>query len=260
MTAPALSISTPHGRHYVRPGGSKPLPSVTNIIGMKDKPGLPRWAAKMVAEFTADNLDTVSKIRDRAAVIDLLKGAPWRSSRNAADRGDAVHTWVDRYVKGDAPTEEEVRAANRAEQGMWRQFLGITARYGIQYVQSEFTAWSDTHGYAGTADWMAKVGDVPLLLGDTKTGKNVYPEVGMQLAAIANADVLLEPDGTERPVPKFDRFAVLHVRPTFARLQPVTRIPECFKAFLALRQVFEWSSEVSDSVLEYSPKVESANV
>ena len=50
---------------------------------------------------------------------------------------------------------------------MWRQFGGFLDKYKPQWVDSEFTVWSETHGYAGTADWAALLGK-NLVLGDQK--------------------------------------------------------------------------------------------
>jgi hypothetical protein len=138
---------------------------------------------------------------------------------------------------------------------MWRQWQGLVQKYKPEFIASEFTVWSDKHGYAGTGDWAARIGGA-LVLADTKTGKKAYPEVGMQLAAIANADFILADDGTETPIPKYERFAVAHVRPRSASLIPVERIDQCFETFLGLKTVFDFDVNTAEHVLKWAPKIE----
>ena len=262
MTAPALSVPSPNGRMYRHPSKMSEVPSITNIIGMKDKPALKWWAARQAAEFAANNLDTLKALSVQER-IDLIKGAPFRGTKDASNVGSIVHDWIDQWIKGGSSplalsdsgqTNDAWGDAPWQARAMWAQFGALVRKYRPRFVFSEFTVWSDTHGYAGTADWAARIGSC-YVLGDTKTGKGVYPEVGMQLAAIANADTIISPDGVETPIDKFDRFAVLHVRPRSASLIPVTGIDECFKALLGLRAVFDFQVNHSENVLGYAPKI-----
>ena len=85
MTTPALAQNVKgKGRHYQHPKTGELVPSVTNIIGVLNKPALPRWAAKVVAEQAAAMKTSLPNLDD-AEVVDMLKGAPWRSSTRAAD-------------------------------------------------------------------------------------------------------------------------------------------------------------------------------
>jgi hypothetical protein len=249
VTAPALARSTPTGRVYEHPRTGKQWPSITNAIGVIDKPALKFWAARQCAEFTADNLDSLGPL-DRQSRIDLVRGAPFRSSGNAANIGDIVHDTIDKRIKGQ---QVDTTAFPPSAQKCMRSFAAFERTYKPRWIESEFTVWSDTYGYAGTADWSAYVGDWTVL-GDTKTGKAVYPEVGLQIAAIASADFILDIDGTERPLPDFDRFAVLHIRPTFARLIPLD-INGCLEAFNHAVALKRWKDVDSVNVIQAAPKV-----
>lgn len=257
MTDPALSITTQNGRYYVHPGRRTEAPSITNITGKKEKPGLKYWAAREAATYAAENLGKLQSLT-RDEVVQLVKMAPFRRTESSPSAiGDIVHNWIDAHIKGVPAdvTAAEVATAPKTARDMWRQFTGFVERYQPEFRMSEFTVWSDTYGYAGTADWCADLSGT-LVLADTKTGKQVYPDTGMQLAALAKADYILDPDGTERPLPSFDRFAVLHLRPTYARLIPVTKIDECFEQFLGLKRVFDFDVAHADTVMGYSPKIE----
>ena len=94
------------------------------------------------------------------------------------------------------------------------------------------------HGYAGTADFVAKINGV-VVLGDVKTGRALYPEVGLQLSALAHADFIIREDGTEVPMPPIEKMAALHVRPKTWALVYLNKTDECFDAFLAAKT--SWS-------------------
>lgn len=253
MTAPVLSFSTANGRYYAHPSRRKSVPSVTNIKDVKGIPALKYWAAREAASYAADNRSKLAGL-DREEVFQLVKNAPFREQENSPSKiGDVVHDWIDRFVKGTPPGREEVSGAHITPRHMWEQFGLFNAKYEPKFIDSEFTVWSDTHNYAGTADLAMDVRGA-LILADTKTGNNIYPETGFQLAALAFADFILTPDGEEKPMPKWDRFAILHIRPTYFHLVPVENIEASFQAFLGLKAVFDWQVDYGDKTLGYSPK------
>lgn len=261
MTAPILSVSTSNGRFYVHPRSKAQVPSITNIISQKDKPALKWWASKQAAIFAAQNIDVIRQLKTEAERVDLIKGAPFRKTGDSANVGNTVHDWIDGYAKNYLENSgardwepEELASAPLTARRMWNQFKHIDGYYQIEWMVSEFTVWSEAHQYAGTGDWIAKIGD-SVIYGDTKTGNGVYPEVGMQVAAGASADYALDGNGEEYQLPIAERFAVLHVRPTYTRLSPLEGIPGCFKAFLGLRAVFEWHCQESENVIGYAPQL-----
>lgn len=260
MTAPDLSKNTDNGRYYVHPSSQKEVPSITNVLGTMNKPFIAPWGYRKCGEFVADNLDTlVGLAKDKAAIIDLVKGAPYRKTAESGDRGDLVHLWIERRIKsgGTEPTDAEIlENPDQSARAMWKSFLRIEARYHPEWILSETTVWSDKYGYAGTTDWVARIGGA-VTLGDTKTGNGIYPEVGMQVAAAAFADYGINENGQPFELPKFERFAALHIRPRYARLSPLTKMEENFQSFLGLLTAFQWKVNHSDSVIQYSPKIES---
>jgi len=82
------------------------------------------------------------------------------------------------------------------------------------------------------------------------SGKRLYPEVGIQLSALAHADFIIRTDGTEEPLPPIERMAGLLIRPRSWKLQYVKFTDECFAAFCAAKQVQEWETNVAPYVLE----------
>jgi hypothetical protein len=257
LTAPSLSISTANGRYYYHPRRANQVPSVTNILGQKAKPGLIRWSAGQSAEYAADNLDKLQPL-DRSERVQLIKNAPFQKS-DASRMGDIVHDWIDRHIKGERVSQDEFNAAPITARHMMESFWAFNNYYKPEFIESEFTIWNETYGYAGTGDWYGKLNGA-LLLVDNKTGNRTYWDTGMQLAAVSKGEFILDTDGTERALPKFERFAILHIRPTFFKLVPVQHIEECFAGFLGLKASFDLEVNYGDNVLGYAPQVKTSTI
>jgi hypothetical protein len=259
MTNPVLAKPTAYGRFYVNPRSQAEVPSITNIIGMKFKP-LFKAGMKKAANYAADNRTTLATL-DRDAVYTLVSNPPDKPDEPSAV-GTLVHGWIERYIKaklsGGMPSlavpQEEINAAPNTARWMFERFLAFDARHTPEYVASEFTVWSNQYGYAGTADFSMNLWGAHILV-DAKTGKQPYPEVAMQLAAIAKADFVLSPDGTESRLPEYDRYGVLHIRPRSFTLHPVFKIEEAFESFLALKTVFDWNVHHAPASIGYAPQV-----
>ena len=249
MTAPKLSKETDNGRYYFRPGKASELPSVTNIKKVRNVPAINGWKVNTTARYAADNLDMLQPLPPFER-YQLIKSAPYQPSESG-QIGDLVHDWIDRMVKGESIPADELNATNipRAARQTFNTFLAFQRRYQPVLNEAEFTVWSDTYGYAGTADLDMTIGGIRILA-DNKTGNNAYWDTGIQLAALAKADFILDEDGTERPIPHYDRYAILHLRPTYFRLIPVNNIDECFAGFLGLKAVFDLEINYADKVLD----------
>lgn len=247
MTTPRINTVKRGGsRFYVHPDHGEKVPGVTSVVSMLPKPFLPRWAAKSTAEWTVDNLGAVISValNDRQGAVDLMKGAPWRDTKQAADAGTAVHDLYERLGNG-----ENVGRVHPDLKPYVQHFNEFVEEFQPEFVHQEETVWSDTHAYAGSFDLLASI-DGDLVWIDYKTTRSgVYPEVALQLAAYAHADVILQPDGSTIPLPKADQGAVLHVRPEGWQVIPVYIGPEVFEVFLHLREVFEFDRDLKDRVL-----------
>jgi hypothetical protein len=275
MTDPAMAFPTANGRFYKTESRRIAVPSVTNVMKQKNKPAINKHNVKQAAMYAVENYDTLHGLKPEEAQH-LIKESIY-SPNPASAIGDVVHNWIDCWIKtGLPPWEHEVQyglptndkgeptqpryeAQPITARRMWRQFEGWYAeyhgRYNLQFIDAEFTCWSDTYGYAGTADWAATMSDL-LVLGDTKTGNGVYDDTGMQIAALVKADVIMTQDGRELPMPKFDRGAVLHLRPTYAKLIPVEHLDSCFQSFLGCLAIFKHEAEFKDTIMGAVAKVQ----
>ena len=232
MTSPALAHNVRgRGRHYTNPLTGEDVPSVTNVIGVLDKPALPRWAAKMTAEAAwkmRGSLDAMGE----AEAIDVLKGSPWRNSGRAADRGTSIHDYLEARAEGRMLPKLEGDAL-RYKAGA-DQFL---EQYRPEFVRTEFTCFGD--GYAGTADFQAWI-DGRLVIGDYKTSKALYPEIALQLAAIRFAESVVNDDGNVSEMPEVDGCVGVLITPDGCDVREIAADLNAHRAFMACLSAWEW--------------------
>lgn len=252
------------GRVYEHPITHGIAPSITAVQGVIDKPAVDKHNLKTVAEYAADNLRDLlfadlngSMTRDE--IIDDLKSKPFeKTPESPSSIGDLVHDGIDRWASGTyGPTPLELADWPLTAKRMWKQFLAFADKYEPEFTHTEFTVWSHQHNYAGTADWAMRIAGWHVL-GDTKSGKKAYPEVGIQVAAIDGADEILTLNGDHwevEPMFQAERYAVLHIRPTYAVLLPILHIEECFETFLAARKIHEWQFSIAPKVIGEAPRV-----
>ena len=229
MTTPALAQNVRgKGRHYQHPKTGELLPSVTNVIGVLNKPALPRWSAKMVAEQAAAMKTSLPNLED-AEIVDMLKGAPWRKSGRAADRGTTVHAYLEARLQGLEPKEISGEAARFRKAA--DAFLD---EWTPEPLHLEMTVFGD--GYAGTGDLWAVLNNGAVAVLDYKTSKAIYPEAALQLAALAHAT--LDPDGN--PIPATDEAWVIRIGEDGYEAKQVADLDYNYQAFMAALQLWHW--------------------
>lgn len=237
--------------------GDGPYPGVTTVIRALDKPGLINWAKRETARCAVDNFDFVTDLIARGgkkAAMDWLASIPDFIRDTAGDLGSGVHATAEAISRSEevtVPTEQIPFIKG------YRQFL---ADYQPDFISLERFVFSEK-GYGGTYDWLARMvirNRKVVVLGDTKTSKDVYPEIGLQLAALGNADwVGLPEDPKKYRLPKIDTFAVLHIRPDkYARGYRLIEYrvgPDEFEAFLACLRLTQWKKTSKDVIGETIP-------
>jgi hypothetical protein len=247
VTAPALARTSDQG-HRVYEWQGRAFPSVTAILsGGIPKPALPKWAAREAARYAVAHANRLAGLPAEVAEAEI-KQAPWAARDGRADLGSAVHALVEARITGRS-VPELPDAVERQASGYLAGFERFCDQWRPSWLACEATVFSLAHGYAGTLDAIAVLcGDVLTLL-DVKTGRRVYPEVGLQLAAYAHADFIGTPDGQTLPLPEVEAAAVLHLRPRSYALCPVRVDPPVFAAFRAALGVFEWATELAAGVV-----------
>jgi hypothetical protein len=223
------------------------MPGVTSVIAKVDKSGpLIAWAKGVTADAALDNLDSLSvrvKEDGRAPTKAWLTAKATAESDAAKDLGSRIHVLAEQIERGANPDVSEDALPYVAGYRAFRDDFGPTFK-----SLEQFTA-NLTLGYGGTFDWLAimDLGHGPkLTLGDTKTGKGVYPETRLQLAGLGMAEFIGRPNDPKRyTMPKVEQYAILHVRPeAYARGYQLFRIDisEADRAaFRGALDIYRWA-------------------
>lgn len=278
MTAPALAFNVRgKGRHYPSATVFPDLvavPSVTNVIGVVDKPALLGWKSKHAALTGIVNARTIADevtdlplpddpeelhalvkaakdARRSGTVHDFERVAYWydvlfRAGEGARDKavdvGNVVHG-IAEALTSDAPMPDY----DDVHTPYAEAFLSHITSRNLKVLMTEATVYRHgtdalgTGGWAGTFDLLAEDVDTgDRILIDHKTGRGVYREACLQLAALNHADVLLNPDGTVTPWESAERCEVWHIRPDGCTAIPVRAGADDLDAFAALARAWAW--------------------
>jgi hypothetical protein len=234
-------------RHRYSWNGGPLYPSVTTILGIKDKPALVGWAKRETAACAVRNLDVLERmVRSGGpqAAVDWLKRIPDYARDASADLGSAVHAAAEAIARGQSgPIAEDVAPFVAAYR---RDFLEV---FHPRFIALEAMVCSERYEYGGTADAFAEIDGETWLL-DYKTGAGVYPDTALQLGGLARAQFIGYPgDPVQYPVPFATRFGVLHIRPEGARLLPVVVDRATVAAFLDARRLYGWDQGPAKTVI-----------
>lgn len=250
-------VTENRNRWYVLADGTK-LPSVTTILGVAlNKPALPAWSARTVAEEAMAELPKLVRMsrQHREEAIRWLKGRPYAQRDEAGAAGTKAHGLAESYVLG---RPYEVPAPDTPLGQTLGQFIRWLDDYKPLFEATEATVVNHTIGYAGTLDALARVpalGD-HLTVVDYKTSRTgPYPEWGLQIAAYAAAEEVWLPDGTNVEMPEVGGAAVLRLRPDFYALHAVTAdTDELLDKFAAAREVAMWAMGC-EQISPFGPEV-----
>jgi len=156
-------MATLKGGYHTADGNR--VPSVTTILGrFKESGGLIHWAWMLGKE-----------------------GKDYREVRDkAADAGTLGHYLIACYLKGEQPDTSEFSPAlvSKAENSQI-SFHSWEGQHRLKTIFVEKQIVSERHRYGGTIDWYGLVDDKATLV-DYKTGKAIYDEALIQVAAYAN--------------------------------------------------------------------------
>ena len=199
---------------------------VTNILKIIDKSEvLIPWALKRSMEKlkrllkekgyvtgyleTKEPTDTVNILFEEILddIIAQAKKAPREILEDAGEVGhQAAHDWVERYIKAILEDQEEKRLellsklpSDERAANACIAALSWMHEHDVKWIQTERKCYSRKHGYAGTADGLARVSSCSnkeccpttfkdrLTLVDWKTSNYLYLEYVFQTAAYQQA-------------------------------------------------------------------------
>lgn len=177
------------GRHVYRVGG-KPMPGVTSILKVLDKPALNRWMVNVQVDGTARAAylnppwqeDTEESYVSRLSRVckELLEHE--RISKEASDIGTGVHRLIEHAVRGmlgEPSQEPEVPEESLFRFAGWHEWA---KRVDLKPILSEARIFHGGLGYCGTLDLLTWVGG-ELAVIDWKPTEKIYVERRLQLAA-----------------------------------------------------------------------------
>lgn len=263
MTAPRFTRKNHASSHSYLLDGA-PIPGVTSVIGILDKPALVKWAASETAAYADEHWAELSGLRS-ADRIKRLEGARFATNRRAIVRGNRVHALGERLSKGEHIDEGEITPELRPWVEGYARFLD---EWEIEILHSEMPVCHTEYRYGGTLDAIGVSPRLGRVLLDIKTGKGVYAETALQLAAYRYADLGLVPvdvigprggksiEWQEIPVPATDSTIVAHVREDGTSAIPTVSDRETWTAFLYILAVHDewvkrtgWDARNSDNYL-----------
>jgi hypothetical protein len=221
------------------------LPGVTSVIGKVDKSNaLIPWAKGITADAALADLPLLNAmVADKGTAVAKAYLTAHATGINdaAKELGTKVHLYAEQLARGrelDLPGEHLLYVE------AYRRFL---EDWRPTFKSLEHYVANLSMGYGGTFDFIAEI-DGRMTLGDNKTGKGVYPEVRLQLAALGHAEFLGIPgDPRQYPLPDFDQFVVLHVRPeAYERGYQLYRVDLTsadYDAFCGALAIYRWDRQ-----------------
>ncbi len=240
-------------RLYVRTrdGDDKPTYywSVTSILGSAvPKFGLLPWAAKSAAECAVADHDMISgwiANNQSSMAVEHIKNAHVREKEYKASIGKAAHKYIRAIVLG-----KEMPPPPSDVVPFLRQFDRFVLDLKPDFQLAEANVFNYSLIYAGTLDTICEIPSLGRVLIDYKTGKGVYPDAALQLAAYKNAEFVGMEDGSEPELGEIDGTYVLHIRPDSYKLIPMDTGEDTFKHFRYFTAVmFGWIQEHSKTVM-----------
>jgi hypothetical protein len=215
-------------------------PSVTTILDVLNKPQLVNWAVQITRDYLKEELISLQQANslEELDVESLLIKCAKEHNRvksAAADHGTDIHRRISAYLDNKGNIDYHKNRVIYAFR-VWQE----KAKFAP--TATEKLVYSRKHGYAGTADLIGSLNG-RLALFDIKTGRSVYPEYKLQLAAYAVA--WGEMTGHFAEV-----CANLHFRNNAvvqANTFTASELFPLFQTFLAAKQLFDWLWPYSES-------------
>jgi hypothetical protein len=231
---PANATDTAQGRYYR--WGDEQFVSVTTVISDGvPKPGLQRWFIKNIVKAAASERVRLALLTQAEVETYLLSTLTPASTENSAALGSRVHSKAETMTRG-----ESIGVVPDEERPFMENFIRFLGDFKPHYIEAESSVYSRKYGYAGTLDAVVEIDGKTHVL-DIKTGKSVWPEVALQLAAYKHADFFGRADGGSPPMVKTsDTGLVLHLRPDRYELVPVDISLPVFDTFLSALDMHRW--------------------
>lgn len=227
--------------------------SITTALGSVDHPGIRAWERQQVAAFAVTHVDEIAAKDEEVAYRYLMavpkfltpekhdqlepEADLWNAAEYALNEAANAGTWIHEYIEDHLCGRFTAPILREDHLQMVEAFHAWEAEHDIEVLSTERTVFGD--GYAGTADLFARIDGVVSLI-DWKSSRAVRDSHIAQLGAIGAAhssareveestpgavyhkiqpSVAKEYGGqvdswwVEEPLPDFQQYAVVQVRP-----------------------------------------------
>lgn len=191
--------------------------SVTGILGAINKPALVPWAAGLAAEIALEN----PKLTKKEVV-----GKVFQKRNDKADLGKLIHEIATGMKNG---TNVNIYKYPKEIRGYVKGLVKWFKEKKPKILFTEKRVQSEKYHYTGFVDLGVEIGTDTGII-DIKTGKRIYPEVGLQLKAYSNA---LKEMGI-----KCDKTWCLRLREDGE--YDFVPVNEPFNTFLNARGIYRW--------------------
>lgn len=228
------------------------FPSVTAILGSVNKPALVPWAAKQEREMIYSAIRGLIHDADvkRANFMLSLEAAVGREKAHVKELSKAATIGSEAHARIEWLLRRELKQAVGTEPACGEKALWASMAWEDWQKASNFSVnlteevvYSKRYGYAGTLDFAGQIdheGQRIHVVSDIKTGRAVYKEAHLQIAAyghalveMGHADVM--PAGCIVRLPKVEddpAFEVVVISPEQMKIN--------HKVFLAVLDLWRW--------------------
>src|SRR6266487_4769661 len=234
--APPFSRKEYGGGHISLDSQGTFLPSVTSILrdGVP-KPALINWAGEVTAVYVVDNWQKLSRL-GHASRYKAIRDARFAKNKAATLRGSQLHQAAEAIIQGK---QYQIPQDSLAQAQAYARFRDD---WHVSPLAVERIVGSVEHGYAGTFDLLAMLGEDPWLLDLKTNASGIYGETALQLAAYRNGDWAETPPILGRlQDPELQTGAVWLKPDGEYELIPITTGEPEFRAFLAAKELAGWS-------------------
>jgi hypothetical protein len=226
------------------------VPSITNIVGVMDKPHLFVWSGKKAAEEAVEIARRWPErlTKEPAKAVEYLKRSAERYRDMAAERGSRIHDACETLARGGVCpplNESEMRYVDS-----WKAWLD---RWQPEFLALECTVFGQVAGarcvlpYGGTGDLIFRANGM-VIVADYKTNQaGLHAEVSMQLSAIAHAEVMTLDNETLTPMIEIDAAVAIHLSEDGYQVKPAEIDGQVYDTFAGLREA--WDFHVLDGGL-----------
>lgn len=164
------------------------LKSVTQIVGIIDKPGLKYWSVDCMRKYMEQEIgQSGGRKYSSKEMLEMVQVASKEWERvvdEACDIGGMVHDWVEDFA-AHGTTTIDPSSPKEVRQGI-KAFLKWYNANDVKFLETERLIYSREYGYVGRFDCIAEVNGKKTLI-DWKTSKDLYSSQLYQVAGYALA-------------------------------------------------------------------------